>query len=425
MSEKKGLSRREFLKASGAAAAVAAAPKLYVPPLINRRRQNTVVMRQQPFAWDAINAVLPEFEEATGLTVLLEPGVSSGVDHLTEVTTAYAAGDSPWDVVSDSDESGPVLARAGWLMPLDDVIPQETWDDFPPIMLDALDLWHRYDGATYRIPHEFAIAYFFYRKDIFDERGLQVPTTWEEMLEVGLQLTDRDNGVYATQDSLTRNGLMFVYCAYLACQTNGQIFEFDDGTAMALHLLYNMMHTLKIFPETALNDVYDQQNENYMNDKVMFMRQWPYFQSVAEANTAWYNPDKVAIAVPPAGRPGPGSWWGGWGWTIPTFAPNPDGAKELIKFITSPEIVPRLAEGQSWFNMPRTSILNYFEGKPNPVLEAMGMYAAAGVPRPRPFHARGAEAQTVVDDIASLYLTKQETLLNALKLGKERMADLG
>lgn len=423
MSEQKGLTRRSFLKATGAAAALAATPKFYVPPLI--RRQNTVVLRNQTFTWPALQSVLPDFEAATGLTVQLEPGVSSGVDHLTEVTTAYAAGDSPWDVVSDSDESGPVLARAGWLTPLDDIIPQETWDDYPPVMRESMEIWNKFDGATYRIPTDLAVGYVFYRKDIFDERGLQPPNTWEEMIEIGLQLTDRDRGVYFTTDALTKSGLLFVYLAYLTSQTNGQVFEFDDGTAMALQLLYNMLHTHKIFPETAFNDVYDQQNENYMNDRVVYMRQWSYFQAVAEGNTDWYAPDKIAIALPPAGSAGRGSWWGGWGWTVPTYAPNPDGARELIKFLTSNEVVPRLVEVNASFAMPRASILRHFEGKSDPILSAMGWYSDEGVLRPRPFHPRVAEAQTVVDDIASLYLTKQETLSNALRIGRERIAALG
>ncbi len=416
------ISRRDFLKASGTAAAAMAAPKFSGPWVINRRQMNTVVLKIQAFAHDAIRAVLPEFEEATGLTVQLESGVSSGVEHLTEVTTAYAAGDSPWDVVSDSDESGPVLARAGWLEPLNDVIPQETWDDFPQGMRDAFPLWHGLpDGTMYRVPHEFAVGYFFYRRDLIGDP----PTTWEEMVERGMELTDAENGIWATVDGITRGALMYVYLAYLTSQTHGQIFEMDDGTAMAARLLYDMIHTYRIFPEDGINMNYDQQNELYMDDRVMFMRQWPFFQSVAEGNTEWFDPDKVAIGLPPAGPAGGGSWWGGWGFTVPRLAPNMDGAKELIRFLTSNEIAPRLAQGQSWFVMPRQSILDAMAGTGNAIVDAMGMYAEAGVIKPRPFHPRVAEAQIAVEDAISLYITKQATLQEALETGRELLAGLG
>ncbi len=412
------MSRRGFLKTSSLAAAAAVTPKSG-PWVIHPRRQNTVVLKVQAFAHDAIKAVLPDFEAATGLTVQLETGVSSGVEHLTEVSTAYAAGDSPWDVVSDSDESGPVLARAGWLMPLDDVIPQETWEDYSQGMRDAFPVWHGFDGAMYRVPHEFAAAYFFYRKDIIGE----APKTWEEMVAKGMEVTDSANGVWATADAISRGGLMWVYLAYLTSQTGGQIFEFDDGTANAARLLYDMIHTYKIFPEDAINLNYDQQNQLYMDDKLVFMRQWPVFQSVAEGNTAWYAPEKVAIALPPAGPSGPGSWWGGWGWTVPALAPNPDGAKELIKYITSVEVAPKLAAGQSWFIMPRASILAAMSD--NVLVNAMGMYAAANAIKPRPYHPRAAEAQVATEDALSLYFTKQATLQEALATGKELIAGLG
>ena len=414
------LSRRNFLKSAGTASAMAMVPKFTGPWVINRRRQSTVVLKIQGFAHEAIEAVLPEFEAATGLTVQLESGVSSGVEHLTEVTTAYAAGDSPWDVVSDSDESGPVLARAGWLTPLNDIIPQETWDDFPQGMQDAFPLWHGFDGALYRVPHEFAMGYFFYRSDLIDSP----PATWEEMVELGMELTDAENGVWATTDGISRGALMYVYLAYLTSQTNGQIFEMDDGLAMAARLLYDMIHTYRIFPEDAINQNYDQQNELYMDDRVMFMRQWPFFQSVAEGNTDWYDPAKVAIALPPAGPAGPGSWWGGWGFTMPALAPNPDGAAELIRFLTSPEIAPRLAAGQSWFIMPRTSILDAMAGMGNPLIEAMDMYAQGNAIKPRPFHPRAAEAQIAVEDAIALYVTKQASLQSALQTGRDLLAAL-
>jgi maltose-binding protein MalE len=218
---------------------------------------------------------------------------------------------------------------------------------------------------------------------------------------------------------------MYVYVAYLAAQSGGEVFAFDEATGEALQFLYDMIYTHKIFPEEALNQDYTAQNNLYMNDKVWFMRQWPFFQSSAEGNKDWFKPEKLAIELPPAGKAGSKGWWGGWGFSVPKFAPNLDGAKELIKFLTSNDIAPKLAEGQSWFIMPRKSILKAFEGKDNPILTAMGKYADAGVPTARPFHPKIAEAQTAVDDAASLFLTKQSSLADALKFGQDQIKALG
>lgn len=419
----KGFSRRTFLKGTGAALAGAAlggkfaTQGVFKPNVVHA--QNEVVMAVQEFAHDAIKAVLPDFEAATGLTVKLEGGPVSGNDMMTKYSTAFAAGNSPVDVVSDADESSPVFARAGWLEPLDGIIPEETWADFPESFASQIENFHSFDGVHYRIPHEFAISFFWTRKDWLDEKGLTAPATWDEVVETGKAFTDSGTGVWGTTDGLLKPGLLYVYVAYLTAQAGGKVFDFDEGTGTALQFLYDMIHTHKIFPDTALNDNYDKQNELYMADKVAFMRQWPYFQSVAQGDTEWYAPEKVVIELPPAGPAGSHCWWGGWGWSVPKSAPNLDGAKELIKFISSNEVAPKLAKGQSWFIVPRASILAAYEGVDDPIIAAQGRYAAEGVPSARPLHPKVAEAQIIVDDMASLYLTNQASLSDVLKQGQE------
>ena len=425
---RKGISRRTFLKGTGAAVAGAAlggkfqTQGIFRPNLIHA--QGEVVMAVQQFAHEAIQAVLPDFEAATGLTVKLEGGPVSGNEMMTKYSTALAAGSSPVDVFSDADESSPIFSRAGWLEPLDDVIPQETWDDFPESFASQIENFHSLDGVHYRIPHEFAISFFWTRKDWLDEKGLTAPATWDEVVETGKMFTDSANGVWGTTDGLLKPGLLYVYIAYLTAQTGGKVFDFDEGTGTALQFLYDMIHTHKIFPDTALNDNYDKQNELYMADKVAFMRQWPYFQSVAQGDAEWYAPEKVQIELPPAGPAGSHCWWGGWGWSVPKSAPNLDGAKELIKYISSNEVAPKLAQGQSWFIVPRASVLAAFEGVDDPIIAAQGLYAAEGVPSARPLHPKVAEAQIIVDDMASLFLTKQASLSDVLKQGQELIAAL-
>ena len=132
--------------------------------------------------------------------------------------------------------------------------------------------------------------------------------------------------------------------------------------------------SMKSSPETALNNDYTAQNELYMADKVAFMRQWPFFQGVAEGNEDWFAPEKLVITVPPAGPAGSKSWIGGWGYSIPTFAPNPDGAAELLRYLTSTEIAPVLAEQQGFLLTPRISILEVLD-QDNPLVQAMALYA--------------------------------------------------
>lgn len=424
------LSRRVFLKGSAASIAAALSAMngsklttqgIFAPNVV--RAQTELVLAVQEFTHDILNSVLPEFEDATGFSVSLEGGPVSGNDMLTRYSAAFAAGNSPVDVFSDSDDSSPTFMRAGWLEPLNDVIPEETWNDFPESMQGHIDGFLSIDGERYRVPHEFAVGYFFTRQDLLEENNLSVPTTWEEMVEVGRQFADPDNNIWATTDGLIQPALLYVYMAYLTAQSGGDIFAFDEATAEAFQFLYDMMNEHRIFPRTALNQDYTAQNELYMDDRVLFMRQWPFFQGVAEGNEDWYAPEKVAITLPPAGPAGSKSWIGGWGWSVPTAAPNKEGAFELIRFLTRPDIAARLAEQQGFFLTPRNSILEILDAE-DPLVQAISLYSENNVFSARPFHPRVAEAQSVVDDMASLFLTDQASLRDVMLQGRQLIEDL-
>jgi multiple sugar transport system substrate-binding protein len=221
---------------------------------------------------------------------------------------------------------------------------------------------------------------------------------------------------------MLKPGLPFVYLAYLTAQAGGDIFKFDEATATAFQYCYDLIHTHMIMSESVLNQDYTQQNDLYMKDRVAMMRQWPYFWSVVRDNTEWYQEGRADIVLPPAGPAGPKTWWGGWGFSVPTHAPNLEAAKDLIAWVTNAKNAPILAQGQSWFVMPRPSILAVMtEGLP----VYMKLYADNNCLVPRPYNPRQAEAEVVVDDVGQLFLTKQMSLADAMTMGQERIAALG
>jgi hypothetical protein len=73
--------------------------------------------------------------------------------------------------------------------------------------------------------------------------------------------------------------------------------------------------------------------------------------------------------------------------------------------------------------MPRKSILDVMGNEGLPVY--MKMYSEAGALVPRPYHPKQSDAEVVVDDVGQLFLTKQLSLADAMKTGKERIAALG
>jgi len=130
------------------------------------------------------------------------------------------------------------------------------------------------------------------------------------------------------------------------------------------------------------------------------------------------------VTLPPAGPAGGKTWTGASGPDIPKFAPNPDGGQGLVKFLTLPDIAVKLARAQGFLACLRKSIVDTLSAEGDPIVAYWKMYADADAVIPRPFHAKGGQAQTIVDDVASLFLFDEISLADAMKLGKEQIAAL-
>jgi ABC-type glycerol-3-phosphate transport system substrate-binding protein len=174
----------------------------------------------------------------------------------------------------------------------------------------------------------------------------------------------------------------------------------------------------------SLQKDYDAINQDYLADRVVFMRQWPYFYDVVRGKTDWWADDKAVIALPPVGPGGaPSSTYAaGWGWGIPNSAPNVDAAKELVAFLSEKTNAAAAGKIDTWYLSARTSVLEAVgDEKMAPFLK---MYTDAGIIGTRPFHEKFVEAIAVLEDAASAYLSDQISLDDALEQSKTRLETL-
>src|SRR5206468_10102341 len=113
----------------------------------------------------------------------------------------------------------------------------------------------------------------------------------------------------------------------------------------------------EILPPGAANWGYDQSNGAYMSNKLLTMRQWPFFYDVVRANKKFFAPRKAVIALPPKGPSRRATWGASWGWTIPKFTDKMDDAKKFVRFIVSSDQQIALSQAlPGLFNAPRFSV---------------------------------------------------------------------
>lgn len=103
-----------------------------------------------------------------------------------------SASSDAYDIVYADPQLVPIYANAGWILPLDEYIEKYMDEynigDFAPSIIKNLS-WH---GKVYSLPPDSNIMFLAYRADLFEAAGLDVPRTFDEMIEAARILTTED-----------------------------------------------------------------------------------------------------------------------------------------------------------------------------------------------------------------------------------------
>lgn len=137
---------------------------------------------------EVVKGVIADFEkENPGCTIEL---VLSGQDdrEQTILTELYAGG--AVDIITVDSESLGAYTENGLLYPIDDLVSDIGEDDFiegSRVIVDDHD---------YAMPYSGFSQLLYVRTDMFEEKNLEIPTTWDELLYAAEQLTDKEKGIY-------------------------------------------------------------------------------------------------------------------------------------------------------------------------------------------------------------------------------------
>ena len=132
-------------------------------------------------------------EVAEEMGVDIEMVTVSFGDMYTKLATAVESDEVP-DIMHTNFAGSAYLYGQGMLAPMDDVIETLGRDDFIATYLGVLTK----DGHTWGLPDWALHTSVWYRKDLFDEYGLEIPTNWEEFEAVAKALnidTDGDGNI--------------------------------------------------------------------------------------------------------------------------------------------------------------------------------------------------------------------------------------
>lgn len=222
----KSVSRREFLKLTAAlgagavgATVAACAPVMPAPQMASGAQPAEAPVVEIEF-WDMVWGP-PEYID-TGKKLIDQfnqqhPNIkvtyqsTPWSNWYQTFLTAIGAGVAP-DISTGAGYQAVQFYSQGAILPIDDVIADlkasGEAEDFQPGTIDRL----QYDGHYVALPWGIDIRMWFYRKDLLEAAGVQVPTTWDEFREACKRLTKADGSQYGFVGSAAETGgqhLMF------------------------------------------------------------------------------------------------------------------------------------------------------------------------------------------------------------------------
>ncbi|WP_334190144.1 ABC transporter substrate-binding protein [Noviherbaspirillum sp.] len=175
--EKRPVARRDVLKsvAAGVALMTAGAPAVFAQTKTLR------FLNAEP-GRDSVRALrvaAAEYEKKFGVKVVIDTVPPD--DAYNKIQSSIAAG-TPYDVGTLAFAGHVLLlAQAGKLVPITKLVRRHKWG--PNILFPV-------NGEDYWYPYDYNFCWMYYRKDLYQQKGLKVPTTWDQMAENCKALTE-------------------------------------------------------------------------------------------------------------------------------------------------------------------------------------------------------------------------------------------
>ena len=134
----------------------------------------------------------PEFEKQSGVKL---NWVVLGENVLRQrLTIDISTGSNTFDVITIGSYEAPLWGERGWLVPLDDLGADYAYDDIFDVIREGLS----YQNRMYAAPFYGESGFTYYRKDLFQKAGLEMPIqpSYGEIRQFAQKLHDPGHNVY-------------------------------------------------------------------------------------------------------------------------------------------------------------------------------------------------------------------------------------
>ncbi len=299
------------------------------------------VTANQPCVENTLQKSLDEFKEKTGINVNME---IMGTDQFTnKVTVELSAKSNTLDLIflrplNDLKQ----FVQNEWLTDLTGYFENDEDFDLDDFFKGAIDSCS-YEGKLYGIPFVAESQLVYYRKDIFEEKGITFPKTLDEFMEVAKQLTDKQNGFYGVVGRGKSNACITQFSTFLRAfggdfNTSTESLMNTPEAVEAINYYGKLLY--EYGPPGVINMSWTEAAALFAQGKAaMFFDADAIYSNVVGAENTVLKPEQIGYAVMPAGSAGSTPFYSvAAGMAIPSFSEKKDATAEFIRWALSKEM---------------------------------------------------------------------------------------
>ena len=291
---------------------------------------------------EVLRAELDEFEQKTGNHVNVVSMPSSTTNQFEQYRLWLSAQNADIDVYRTDVIWAPQLADH--FVDLTDAAKDVVKDHFPAIIESQT-----VNGKLVALPVFTDAPALYYRKDLLDKYGAQVPKTWAELTDTAKMIMDKEREAGNAQmwgfvfqgnayEGLTCDALEWVMSngGGLIVEPDGTVSINNPNAAEILNFAKGWIGT--IAPDGVLSYQEEESRGVWQTGNAVFMRNWPYAYSLGNSGDSAVK-DKFDVTTLPLGPSGERSaaTLGGWNLAVSKYSKHQAEAIELVKWMASTE----------------------------------------------------------------------------------------
>jgi multiple sugar transport system substrate-binding protein len=296
--------------------------------------------------------VIEEFEELTGITVEVDMMQYMNMHDSQVLEMSKTQGD--FDLISMVVMWKAEYAMGNMIQPLQPlfdnpelVVPDYDFDDLVPGYVEATgiaggeNIYRDGPGAElYGLPFGAETSFMIYRTDVFDEHGIAVPETYEELTEAARYIAEEVDGVYGlTMRAASGHHATHAWLLH-ASPYGARVF--DDNwepvvdSPESIETIEFMKKMIEYGPPGMEGFTQDEEFAAFLQGDAAIYLDASVFAGPAKNPRTSQVHDRIGFALHPRART-PLAETGGFGLGIPANANNPEGAFLLMQFLTMKE----------------------------------------------------------------------------------------